>query len=144
MTREEAIKFCDTVVDAINAMASLDNQFGIEIIVPNKDFHIYAGIFSLCDALGIDARRSFRDNKEWNVEVSFDYRGIKFYQLCHAKFELPDINSIELEQKYGEKLHIDDVDKPIGFFKDMQKTINEFDKATGNLHADLGTLGVVE
>ena len=23
MTREEAIKFCDTVVDAINAMASL-------------------------------------------------------------------------------------------------------------------------
>ena len=142
MNREEAIKFCDTVVDAINILDSLDNQFGIEVIRQTKHYHIYAGIFNLCDALGVKANRAFRDDKDWNVEVWFDYRGIRFFQLCHAKVELPDINDIELEPKGNEELPMDN--KPIGIFKDIKESFDEFDKATGNLHADLGTLGVVE
>ena len=146
MERNEAIKYLDTVVDAIEAINKLDDVEGISIIKKDPNLHIHNGIYTLCNALNIKPNKNYRNDTEYPVEVSFDYRGVHFFEIFKIKENILDIENVELFMKEGEEeLAISDDEKePVGVFKDIKESFDEFDKATGNLHADLGTLGVVE
>ena len=145
MTKEEAQKYVDTVATAIHTLIDIDNQSGISICTMNKEFHIYSGIFSLAAALELPLKREWRSDSSYPIELSFEYEGVKFYELCKIKTRKPDdIYSVELELSDKEKVPFDDSDETPEIFKGMQKAVDDFDSATSNIHAELGSLGVVE
>ena len=144
MTKEEAKKYVDTVATAIHTLIDIDNQSGISICTINKEFHIYSGIFNLAAALELPLEREWRSDSSYPIELSFEYEGVKFYELCKIKTRKPDdIYSVELELSEKEGAPFDDCDTP-EIFKGMKEAIDTFDDNTKNIHADLGTLGVVE
>lgn len=146
MERNEAIKYLDTVVEALKAINSLNGIEGIEIISKTNDLHIHHGIYTLCNALNIKPNRTHRKDTQYPVEVAFDYQGVHFFEIFEIKESILDIDNVELIMKEGEEklATSDDEKEPVGVFKDIKESFDEFDKATGNLHAELGTLGVVE
>lgn len=140
MTKEELEVRLHHIADAVKA---LDDSRKISDTIHTchygKECMIYKGIYEMCDILGIEPERSFFGKSTENIKVSFEYEGVKFFELCEVKNPV-SLDEIELVPKEGEILN----KEPQGIFKDMQKVVDDFDKATGNLHADLGTLGVVE
>ena len=145
MTREEAKKYLDTVATAIHTLIDIDNQNGISICTMNPEFHIFSGIFQLSEALELPLQREWRNDSSYPIELSFTYEGVKFYELCKIKTRKPDdIYSVELELSDKEKVPFDDSDETPEIFKGMQKAVDDFDSATSNIHAELGSLGVVE
>lgn len=140
MTKEELEVRLHHIADAVKA---LDDSRKISDTIQTshygKECMIYKGIYEMCDILGIEPKKSFFGNSTENIKVSFEFEGVKFFELCDVKNPV-SIDDIELVPKDGEIIN----KEPQGIFKDMQKVVDDFDKATGNLHADLGTLGVVE
>ena len=146
MTREEALKYLDTVAESFSILNDLDGKFGVATCEHYKDFQIHTGIWSLCKALEIEPEKKWRSGeKEWNIEVTLNYRNIRFFELCHADIPEVDLDKIAIQLKAEEKAEMDDVDATVDsvMFKEMDKVIEDFDKATTYSHADNGVLGEV-
>lgn len=144
MTEKEAFEWLDTAVDSICAINALDKKNGVEICEVSKSVHIFSNIWALCEAIGVKPIKAIRNDKQYNVEIYFDYRDVRFFELCRAKIPEFDIETAEIELKENEHIPSDDVYKAEGVFKDMQEVIDEFNEKTTYNHADNGVLGVVE
>lgn len=144
MTEKEAFKWLDTVVDSINAINALDKQNDVEICEVSKSMHIFSNIWALCEAIGVKPIKAIRNDTQYNIEIYFDYRGIRFFELCRAKIPEFDIETAEIELKENEHIPSDDVYKAEGVFKDMKEVIDTFDKQTTYSHEGSGVLGKVE
>ena len=145
MTREEAIKYVDTVADAYKVLNEIDGRNGITTCEKFSRFQIDTGIWRMCEALSVEPEKEFRGSEKWNVEVFFKYRGVTFFELFHADIPEVDLNKISIQLKAEEKAEMDDVDATVDsvMFKEMDKVIEDFDKATTYSHADNGVLGEV-
>ena len=146
MTKEEATFWLDNAVLIASSKKSLNGKYGIEFCDTNFDkIHIFVGLPQICKALGIEPEKKVcRSNYEFPIELSFKYKEFVFFEKFKAMTfpeEVQPLYKIS-EQKALKEMSSDD--EPIGIFKDIKKSFDEFDKATGNLHAELGTLGVVE
>lgn len=145
MTREEAKVFCDKVVGAINTLAEMNGQNGIETCSISKNFNIYSGIFVLANALDAELKRKWIGTGfRYPVRVYFEYDGVEFFENCAVKTKEPDdVYELELELKDEEQTPFDDTDSTPEIFKGMQKAVDDFDSATSNIHAELDSLGQV-
>ena len=140
MTKEELEVRLHHIADAVKEL-SINKYISdtICLCAYGNECQVFKGIHEMCDILGIEPKKSFFGKSTESIKVSFEYEGVKFFELCEVKNPV-SIDEIELVPKDGEIFN----KEPQGIFKDMQKVVDDFDKATGNLHADLGTLGVVE
>jgi hypothetical protein len=145
MTKDELISWCDKIVDAIEILRGMENGVdAIKICKLDASFHIYSGIFYMSEVLGVPLKREWIGGDSYQLRISFIYRGVKFFELCTVKDNF-NIENVKIVYKDREKLPMDDVDeKPEGIFADMNKVVQDFDEATKNIHAELGSLGVVE
>ena len=141
MTKEEAYKLLDKVVDAIEYVNSFQENFkelGVETCSKVDYINISSGIFKLCEVLGIKPERKWWDNGSYDIKVFFMYRGVEFLSLYNGKIDRNiDINSVELVLKDSEK------ETESELFKEMDKVIEDFDRATTYNHEDSGVLGKV-
>ena len=104
-----------------------------------NECQVFKGIHEMCEILEIKPKRSYMGKAGTNMRVGFYFEGVFFFEIYELKSPI-DIDDVELIPKEGEVFNRE----PQGIFKDMQKVIDDFDKSTENIHADLGTLGVVE
>ena len=134
MKKEEVYKFLDEAADAVLSLANLSDKYGITICNDRQYIHIYEGIFDICEAAGIKPKREWRNDYEYDVEVYFEYKGVRFMSLYKSVVRDVDINTVELELSEDEK---------VGVFKEMDKIVKDFDEATNYTHKDSGVLGEV-
>lgn len=133
MNRLAAVKFLDEVVAAYDILNDLELKYGVVSCSNFKEYHIYKGIYDICNAIGITPEKKWHQTNHERVYVSFEYNGVHFFELFDVK-ETADVESVELEG-------IDD--EHIGLFKDMDKVVKNFDEATTYNHEDSGVLGKV-
>lgn len=140
MTKEELEVRLHHIADAVKEL-SINKYISdtICLCAYGNECQVFKGIHEMCEILEIKPKRSYMGNAGTNIRVGFDFEGVYFFEICDVKTPI-DIDDVELIPKEGEVFNRE----PQGIFKDMQKVVDDFDKATGNLHADLGTLGVVE
>lgn len=146
MTKEEATFWLDNAVLIASSKKSLNGKYGIEFCDTNLDkIHIFVGLPQICKALGVEPEKVVcRNNYDFPVELRFKYKGFVFFEKFKAMAYPEEVQPI---YKISEQKALNEMssnDEPLGIFKDIKKSFDEFDKATGNLHAELGTLGVVE
>lgn len=132
MTREEAKEVLDNLVLLHNSIHQMDGRYGVELCTSDY-IHIYWGLEDLAEAMEMYV--SCEMTKYSTMQKSFVYKDVTFIQINDIT-ALSD-GTVKVQDKHIKV-------EPKGIFKDMQKVVDDFDKATGNLHADLGTLGVVE
>ena len=126
---DEVYMYLDRLVDAAESINSSEKDFGIELCNKVEYFNIYEGIFDICKAIGVKPKRKWREGA-YDVEVYFEYRGIKFMSLYKSVER--DVYSAELDMKDEEK---------VGIFKNIDDAFKRFDEATKYSHEESGVLG---